>query len=106
MEGSVPARFLLVNLRAKKKGRMMHSKAKQKAVAARIKGLEASIIKGREYLESGKHANWRGFRPLFYGKVRNGKELPPHKDWVRNVFIPRRERALRYAEKLLERFES
>jgi hypothetical protein len=76
---------------------------KEKAVLDRIKRLEEAIAKGREYLESGIHANWHGFRPLFYGKVRDGKELPPHKDWVKNVFLPRRERALRQAQKVLAR---
>jgi hypothetical protein len=74
---------------------------KKKAVLDRIKCLEEAITKGREYLESGKHANWRGFRALFYNKVRDGKILPPHKDWVKNVFLPRRERALRQAQKTL-----
>ena len=59
---------------------------KKKAVLDRIKRLEEAITKGREYLESGKHAQWRGFRPLFDAKVRDGKILPPHKDWVKNVF--------------------
>ena len=68
-----------------------------------LKSFEQAIRKAREYLESGKHANWSGFRPLFDRKFRNGKELPPHKDWVRNVFLPPRERALSQAEKLLER---
>lgn len=75
---------------------------KKKAVLERIKRLEDAITKGREYLESGKHANWNGFRPLFHANVKDGKRLPPHKDWVKNVFLPRRERALRYAEKVLE----
>ena len=75
---------------------------KKKAVLDRIKSLEEAITKGREYLENGKHAQWRGFRPLFANKVRDGKELPPHKDWVKHVFLPRRERALRQAEKALE----
>ena len=79
--------------------------AKKKAVLNRIERLEGAIIKGREYLESGKHANWGGFRPVFYGKVRAGKELPPHRDWVKNVFLRRQERALKYAEKVLKRLE-
>jgi len=79
---------------------------KQKAVLERIKHLEDAIAKGREYLESGAHANWRGFRPLFVAKKRNGKELPPHPDWVRNVFLPRRERALKQAERVLEKLQS
>jgi len=77
--------------------------SKQKAVLNRIKLLQEAITKGREYLESGAHADWRGFRPLFNAKVREGKDLPPHKDWVKNVFLPRRERALRKAERTLER---
>jgi len=78
---------------------------KKKAVLDRIKRFEEAIAKGQEYLETGKHADWRGFQPLFDARVRNGKRLPPHKDWVKNVFLPRRERALRQAEKALERLE-
>ena len=83
----------------------MDMNVKRKAVLNRIKRLEEAIIKGREFLESGKHVNWQGFRPLFNTKVRAGKELPPHKDWVKNVFLRRRERALRYAQKVLKRLE-
>ena len=80
--------------------------AKRKAVLDRIDLLEEAIRKAREYLESGKHANWSGFRPWFYGNRRDGKELPPHKDWVKNVFLPRKEKALSRAEKILERLSS
>ena len=79
--------------------------SKKKAVLDRIKHIEEAITKGREYLESGKHAHWSGFRPLFYNKVRDGKILPPHKDWVKNVFLPRKERALTKAEKVLEKLD-
>jgi hypothetical protein len=79
--------------------------AKRKAVRERIESLQQAIAKAGEYLESGKHADWRGFRPLFARKFRNGEELPPHKDWVKNVFLPRMEKALRHAEKLVEQFE-
>jgi hypothetical protein len=78
-------------------------KPKEKAILDRIKRIEEAITKGREYLESGAHADWQGFRPLFYPKMRDGKALPPHKDWVQNVFLPRRKKALREAETLLER---
>jgi hypothetical protein len=71
----------------------------------RIKYLEEAITRGREYLESGAHADWKGFRPWFYKKMRDGKAVPPHKDWVKNVFLPVQERALRKAERLLERFQ-
>lgn len=77
--------------------------AKRKAVLERIDSLEQAIARAREYLESGKHAHWSGFRPLFVPKFRDGKEVPPHKDWVKNVFLPRKQRALRYAEKIVER---
>ncbi len=76
---------------------------KKKAILERIKTLEVGISKGREYLESGAHADWHGFHAVFVPKTRNGKELPPHKDWMRNVFLPRCERALSKAERLLER---
>jgi hypothetical protein len=76
---------------------------KKKAVLDRIKRLEEAIVKGQEYLESGKHTKWRGFRPLFAAKVRDGKVMPPHEDWVKHVFLPRHERALRRAEKTLEK---
>jgi hypothetical protein len=42
---------------------------------------------------------------LFTDKIRGGKPLPPHRDWMKNVFIPGYERALLRAEKLLERLE-
>ena len=53
---------------------------KRKAVLERIALFEQAIVRAREYLESGKHAHWSGFRPLFVHKVQDGKELPPHKD--------------------------
>ena len=79
--------------------------SKKKAILDRIKHLEDAIVKGHEYLESGKHAHWHGFRPLFVDKVRDSKMLPPHKDWVKNVFLPRHERALKKAEKALEKID-
>jgi hypothetical protein len=79
---------------------------KEKAILDRIKRLEDAIAKGREFLESGEHADWHGFRPLFVVKVRDGKVLPPHKDWIENVFLPRHARSLRKAHKSLERVTS
>lgn len=93
-------------MRASQKSTGKGMKPKQEAVLERIKSLEEAITKGREYLERGKHADWHGFRPLFTPKVRDGKRLPPHRDWVKNVFLPGRERALRQAEKALNRFAS
>ncbi len=76
---------------------------KKRKILERIKDLEGAIVKGREYLESGKHAHWNGFRPWFVEKRRDGKVLPPHKDWIRNVFIPRNECALKRAQEILEK---
>jgi hypothetical protein len=78
---------------------------KKKSVLDRIEHIEDAIAKGSEYLESGKHAHWHGFRPLFDGKARDGQILPPHKDWVKNVFLPRRRRALRQAWKALAKLD-
>ena len=79
---------------------------KKKAVIERIKHLEQAILRAKEYLESGKHARWEGFQPLFATKLLDGAELPPHRDWVKNVFLRNAERSLRREEKLLERLES
>ena len=76
-----------------------------KSILDRIKRIEEAIVKAHEYLETGAHTDWHGFRPLFYGKVKNGKTLPPHNDWVKNVFLPSKEKALRNAEKTLDSFE-
>ena len=78
---------------------------KRKAILERIASIEEAIVRAREYLESGKHEAWSGFRPLFVTKRANGKELPPHRDWIRTVFIPRKERALIVAERALEMLE-
>ena len=77
--------------------------SQQKSILERMRHIEEAITKGREYLETGQYADWFGFRPLYVDKMRDGKVLPPHKDWVRNVFIPQHERGLRKMEKKLER---
>ena len=71
----------------------------------RIQVIERTIANAKEYLATGNHAHWNGFRPLFVRKFKNGKELPPHKDWVKNVFLPRMEKELRREEKLAERLD-
>jgi hypothetical protein len=81
------------------------SDIKRKDVLNRIKSIEDSIIKSHEYLETGKHEHWHGFKPLFFDKIRDGKVLPPHKDWVKNVFLPQNEKALNRAEKILEKLK-
>jgi hypothetical protein len=74
---------------------------KRKAVLSRIGSLNEAIRRATEYLESGKHADWHQFKPWFGRK----SELPPHKDWVKNVFLPRMARSLAYSEKVLERLD-
>jgi len=78
-------------------------KSKEKTILDRIKCLEDAIFKGREYLETGAHAHWHGFKPIFAEKVKDGKILPPHKDWVKNVFVPSHEKALMENQKILEK---
>ena len=80
--------------------------SKRKTILERIKHLEDAIAKGREFLESGKHADWHGFHPLFVDKARDGKLLATHNDWIKNVFLLRHERSLTKAHKLLERVSS
>src|SRR5689334_12361962 len=76
----------------------------KKDLIGRIKRFEEAIAKSNEYLASGEHADWAGFRPFFMPKVRGGRELPPHRDWVKNVYLPRMEKALNRAERILEKF--
>lgn len=78
---------------------------KRKAVLERIASLERAIVKAKEYLESGKHAHWAGFRPLFVEKVKDGEVQPPHLDWVKNVFLRDVERLMRRAKNKLERLD-
>jgi len=75
-------------------------------ILERILHLEQDILRANEFLNSGKHAHWQKFSPLFVKKLKDGKELPPHRDWVKNVFLPHRERSLARAQKVLERLES
>ena len=81
----------------------MNLNEKKKIIHERISCIEDTIIKGREYLEYGKHSDWRGFSPFFHFKRNNGKTLPPHIDWVKNVFLPSQEKALIKAENKLEK---
>ncbi len=77
--------------------------AKSKTVLDRIAAAEDALARAREYLATGAHQHWPGFRALFAPKQRNGIELPPHADWVRNVFIPRMEKVLVEAERAMEK---
>ena len=83
----------------------MHMDPKKKAILDRIKSHEDALTKAQEYLESGAHADWHGFRPFFTPKIKDGRELPPHRDWVKNVFIPRCEKAIHSAERKLDQFD-
>lgn len=44
------------------------SEAKKRDILKLIESLEESVRKAKEYLASGKHANWVGFQPLFVSK--------------------------------------
>lgn len=81
----------------------MLDSSKKREIAERVRRLEDDIVKAQEYLETGAHSNWHKFQPLFSSKLKDGKALPPHKDWVRNVFLPNLEKALSEAEALLDR---
>lgn len=81
----------------------MQKEKKRKSIFDRIRHLEDALTKGREYLATGEHAAWQGFRPMFFDKVKDEKIAPPHKDWIRNVFIPRSERALKKAQDQLDK---
>jgi hypothetical protein len=83
----------------------MSNHQKKKAILERVASLEADIARAREYLETGAHANWHGFNPLFTWKIREGEVLPPHRDWVQNFFLPMLEKSLNNVEKLADRFE-
>lgn len=78
---------------------------KKKTILERIKAHEDALAKAQEYLETGAHSDWNGFRPFFTPKIRDGRQVPPHRDWVKNVFIPRHEKAIRKDEKVLDQFE-
>jgi hypothetical protein len=76
---------------------------KKKAILDRIASIEEAIRRANEFLETGQHADWHKFRPLFDHKLKDGKEAPPHKAWVKNVILRRAEKALAQTEKLLQR---
>jgi hypothetical protein len=72
---------------------------KRRAILDRMKKLSEALTKANEYLASGAHGHWTGFRPLIGGSC--GRL--PHRVWIANVFIPRRVRALRRCEIALEK---
>jgi len=78
---------------------------KREGIERRIRRLEATVKLANEYLDTGAHADWGGFRPLFVDKWKDGKPCPPHKDWVRNVFIKRCERLIGESMKALKRLD-
>ena len=76
--------------------------AKAKKLEERITRIEDVLMNAHKYLESGANADWHRFRPLFKKKIAaDGRDAPPHKDWVKNVFIVRYELALHSAKKAL-----
>ena len=85
--------------------RFVRMDLKKKAILERIKTHEDALIKAQEYLKTGAHADWHGFRALFAPKLKDGREVPPHRDWVKNVFIPNCEKAIYKAERKLDLFD-
>ena len=78
---------------------------KKKAILERIESHEDALTRAYEYLETGAHSDWPGFRAFFTPKHKDGKEVPPHRDWVKNVFIPNYEKAIHKAERKLDQFQ-
>lgn len=78
---------------------------KKKNIIERIQRHEEALVKAREYLETGAHSDWHGFRGFVTQKVKDGRVAPPHKDWIKNVFIPNCEKAIHWAERKLDQFE-
>lgn len=72
----------------------------------KIRWCEEQLDLAYRYLETDEGSDLRIFRPLFSNKLNvSGNVLPPHKDWVKNVFIRRRENAILRLQKLLRRLE-
>ena len=78
---------------------------KKKALIERIQRHEEALTKAHEYLETGAHSDWHGFRALFAQKIKDGQLAPPHRDWITNVFIPHFEKAIHKAERKLDQIE-
>lgn len=58
-----------------------------------IKRCEDKLKLAYRYLETDAGRDLRMFRPLFDKKLdASGNAVPPHIDWVKNVFIRRREK--------------
>jgi hypothetical protein len=87
------------------RGQKQDATGKRKAIETRMRRIEAAIKLANEYRETGEHADWHGFRPLFVGKFKDGEPCPPHKDWVKNVFVPRCLRQIASDKKALKRLE-
>jgi len=83
--------------------RVAQPKLSRAAVLKSIDNINRDIRRAEEYLSGSALTTMRGLRPLSVRKRSGGKDLPPHKDWVRNVYLRGRKKALIYAEKLLER---
>lgn len=73
---------------------------------AKIRWCEHQLKLAYRYLDTDQGSDLHIFRPLFDKKLdASGKALPPHKDWVKNVFIRRREKAIVRLHQLLRRID-
>ena len=80
---------------------------KTASVMSKIRWCEDQLKLAYRYLEVGEGGDFHIFRPLFSQKLdAGGSVAPPHKDWIRSFFIPRRERALARLVKRLRRLEA
>ena len=83
----------------------MRMDLKRKVILKRIQRHEDALTRAKEFLETGAHADWHGFRALFAQKFKDSRVAPPHRDWIKNVFIPNCEKAIHKAERKLDQFE-
>ena len=78
--------------------------AKRSSVMATRRWCEDQLKLAHRYLGTDEGSDLRIFRPLFDNKRdASGDALPPHKDWVKHLFIRRREKAIVRLHKLLRR---
>ena len=75
--------------------------SKRPDIVESIEKHATAVEMAQQYLATGDHAHWHGFRPLFGG----ARDRAPHPDWVAHVFLRRRSGSLAFYEKLLERLE-
>src|SRR5437868_6409489 len=69
-------------------------------IIKRMERITEALYTAYEFLATGKNGDSHYFRPLF-----TGRDRLPHRDWIKNVFIPRCLKAVARMEKRLEALE-